>query len=260
MAKHDFKLDTVLKKRLQHGFYQKARYNFGVISDSLIVSGPDIERHIMDARQTVSCRVNDRIRIIDICQEALRVQRDTLNQYNMPGIRIPVWQSWDVPDGPGFPEPAEFKPIDYNVSFELGDIAHAKSERFVDADLMGTIQTTGQALVKALRRQRKAFQDEEQKVFIFTVSMRNGGQQAMDLFWIANKLIPVTGSKCDIDPVKVRLTCDPRTRVSANGFRGICVHRYDHLVPERPEILTDLSLYYYHDDGGPMLTGMLVYI
>ena len=66
MFKHDFIGNTTLKKPLERSLYEKAAYNYGVMGDATIVTGPDVIRHITNARQTVCRRATDRICIVEI--------------------------------------------------------------------------------------------------------------------------------------------------------------------------------------------------
>jgi len=264
-VKHNFETDTVLKGPLQKGFYLKARNNYGIMEEVITqVSGPDILRHLRDARNTVACSPTSIVRVVDWDRECLNGQIAT---WQMEGQRQrpPLWQSCTKIEGFGYAvEPGEFRPLcgdNSGVEFYCNNIADMEPTVFIDADLMATVGKCGDDLLRTLNKQRRAFPFlavDNPKAFIFTVCVRNGGGLDANVDWVVNKLVPLTGGAITVVN-KERMTNEPCTRKSRRGWRGVTAQKYDCEVVSNPNVLSDVSMYFYHDDGAPMLTGMLIY-
>lgn len=254
MFKHDFIGNTTLKKPLERSLYEKAAYNYGVMGDATIVTGPDVIRHITNARQTVCRRATDRICIVEIDKVVAEKQDKELQAYTSK--RMPVWMA--VKYSGKFIEDEELLPIHHNLYRCIGSIDCAKTSLFVDADLTATIKSTGHIIKNTLRKQRDAFPfGTPIKCFIFTFSVRAGGGLLENIDWVTNELIPCTGAAVTIGD-RTRLTNDPYTRQSNKDVRGVTVQKYE-VISKTPNILRSASLYYYNDDGGGMVTGQLLY-
>ena len=254
--KHDFVKDTILKQPTERNLYQKARYNYGIHGDVVTVAGPDVLRHILCSRETVACTPSSRVRVIEIDHKVHMQQKETMDEmYRRP--RVLTWQSTSIEGS--YWEPGEMFPIGYNVDFTYGNIADEKPALFMDADLTATTKNSGPDLIRTLRNQREAFPlGTSAKAFIFTFGIRSGGGLSSDLNWVTRELIPTIGSACVIGS-KETITKDRDTRRSKSGYRGIVNQKFQFVSASRPEILHDITMYTYHDGGGPMLTGMLIY-
>lgn len=263
--KHCFKNDTVIKQEIQLGFYNKLRTNYGLTFDAMLqVAGPDIVRHIYDARRTVLCQPNSVLRIVDIDKNVIEEQKAELGSLYWPGKRGPLWQSEIrvFPDQPLF-SAGDFFPLYHNIEFHNNDIRRVYPEKFIDADLMTTIKTCGNALKDTLKRQRQAFPPNDQdandlKVFIFTISIRAGGGLVDNIKWVEKDLANCIG--CEIRYAdRNRQTWARGTTVSGTGSFATYCHKYDCERALPSGILIDSVLHFYNDDGGPMLTGIIIY-
>lgn len=255
-GQHDFSEDTILKQPTERSLYQKARYNYNITGNIVQVAGPDIVRHIMCARETVACTADSTIKIVDLDIDVHAQQKEDMNNiYTRP--RIPVWTSHYERNGMW--EPGQMLPVGHNIKFINCNIADVRPTRFVDADLMTTHKSCGLDLIRTLRNQRSEFPlGTDTKAFIFTVSLRGSGGLKDVLSWTLKELIPVIGSTCTISEA-MSVTENQYTRMSRTGFRGINNRIYEIVAASRADILHDVTMYTYHDDGGPMLTGMLIY-
>lgn len=256
---HSFKKDTKLKQSIERGLYTKARYNYGITSNILMVAGPDLLRHLKTARETVACFSYSQITVVDIDINVHYEQRAKLDSYNHPQRRIPTWTSFDNING--MFEPGHLLPIIHNTHLVFGNIEDQPPSRFIDADLMATIKNAGPTIVKTLRKQRNAFPlGTQTKGFIFTVSLRGGGGIDKNLDWVEHELLPNTGTTAKLDRTKARsLVQDQKVRRSSNGFKGVFFKEPAIVLPKDTSILHDVTLRTYNDDGGPMLTGLLLY-
>lgn len=117
------------------------------------------------------------------------------------------------------------------------------------------------SIVKTLKKQRDVFPlGSPTKGFIFTVSLRGSGGIDRNLDWVEHELLPYTGTTAKLDRTKARsLAQDQRVRRSSNGFKGVFFKEPAVVFPKNTAILHDVTLRTYNDDGGPMLTGLLLY-
>lgn len=254
MFRHNFIEDTTLKKPLERSLYEKAAYNYSIMGDATIVAGPDVVRHITNARQTVCRRASDRICIVEIDEVIAKKQREEVEAYTSK--RMPTWMA--VKYSGNYIEDDELLPIHHNLYRYIGSIDNANTSLFVDADLTASIKSTGHIIRNTLRKQRSAFPiGTPIKCFIFTFSVRAGGGLLENIDWVTNELIPCTGAAATIGD-RTRLTNDPYTRQSNKDVRGVTVQKYE-VTSRTPGILHSASLYYYNDDGGGMVTGQLLY-
>ena len=252
---HDFEKDTVIKKPLEYSLYEKAHMHYGITGDSTIVAGPDIVRHILSARRTVSCTENSEVKIVEIDANKHLSQKQTLDDFYLPGKRPPLWMAKKKDK---YFESDGLQDIKHRLYLELGNISKAQPTKFIDADLMGIARICGQDLITTLKNQREAFPTgTSEKAFIFTVSTRNGGSLLSNVSWVMRTLVPTVGCGCVIGET-ARFALNEFARRSATGFKGNGVQSYD-IESLNESILHDARLYFYQDDGGPMLTGMLIY-
>jgi hypothetical protein len=260
---HSFKDDTIFKSEIQWGFYQKLRANYGFTTSAMVqVAGPDIERHIFDARKTVLCEPNSVLKIVDIDNSVINGQVAELNRLSKLK-RPPVWQSFKrlAPEEFLFTE-NELFPINHNVEFYRGDVAGMEAERFIDADLMTSVKTAGDSLEISLTKQREKYPfkkgSSEIKAFIFTISVRKGGGLKKNIEWVEEGLVPIIGSNVKYD-TREKQTVGQHTTGTNNGRYGTYSYIYKYAFSSVPEVLLDSVLHFYDDDGGPMLTGIIVY-
>ena len=251
-----FAEDTILKQPTERSLYQKARYNYNITGDVVQIVGPHLIRHLVCARETVACTASSIIKVveldIDVYNEQVNDMKDVYRK-----ARVPLWTSYYELNAMW--EPGQMLPIGHNVKFLNCNIADVRPTRFVDADLMRTQKNCGLDLIRTLRNQRTEFPlGTDAKAFIFTISLRGGGGLDEALRWTLEGLVPVIGSSCTISEA-TSVTKNSYTRMSKNGFRGISNRIYGIVSPSRPEILHDLTIYTYNDNGGPMLTGIIIY-
>lgn len=262
MWDHNFGTGTVLKGPLQSELYGIAE-QVGIISNAEIIVGPpndgNLERHLLDARTKIAKTEKSIVRIVEIEESIHKEQDEALKHLgDCTTSRPKLWLSkvkrnglW-ISDG--------YYALDHNVSLYLGDIADAPPERFIDADLMGTVSTIGDTIKRTLLRQRSTFSSGKfLKGFIFTVCVRPVGWiKTRD--WLVEELLPVLGCNgCKIGDKKFRLTEDPKSRVSAKGFKGVSAHWFEEIFYSNRCNLENIALCQYHDDAMPMLTGLLTY-
>ena len=251
--KHDFRNNTVIKNPLQKNLYRTAGYY--VTSNTLVVAGPDIERHVMDSRTFVSRTKSSKVTVVELKKDIYLEQVAELEALDTG--RGKNWTSWRRLGGKW--EDGDQFPITHNLKIIHSDIADAVPERFIDADLMGSIKTTGKTLVKVISKQFKKFgYQHKNKAFLFTTSIRNVGEYET-LKWIEQVLMPVIGQKCQIHDTKLRLTNNSKTRRNINGFNGITLQKYTNISYNKNGRLKKFKLFYYNDGGTPMVTGIIVY-
>jgi hypothetical protein len=256
VTQHNFKIDTVLKKPIEAGFYRNAYENFGVVSNATIVAGPDIIRHIETARSFVARTKASRITIVDNNPSTHRAQKADLAAV-MSMKRPPTWMSVKKSGNRWVND--ELLTLSHKIDVVYGDVSSIPPSRFIDADLMATVKTCGPTFKKVLRAQREAFKDSSKlKVFIFTFCIRGGGGREKNKQWVLEELIPILGTKVIVGD-QIRLTNEEATRRSNKGFMGVTSKEYRFVGAYKSEIIHDLVMNYYHDDGGPMLTGMVIY-
>lgn len=259
----DFEIDPTLKATLQSRIYRISMQHYGIISSSNSVSGPPIERHIVDARMWISTTKDSKVTIVEIDEEVL-IDKIMPNFEALKSGRIRTWDGMKHDGVLNNYDTAQMMPITHNVEFKCCDIAEAKPVRFVDADLMSTWWTCGESIEKALIRQREAFPTQDKiKCFLFTVASARQSTVAETIEWITSYLLPVVGSDIKIDPkIKENLTVHPDSRTSNNGTRSIYVHAYPPIVnlhAGNTQPLKGFHLYSYNDGGGHMMSGLIAY-
>lgn len=254
----NFEEEGVLKSTIERIIYQKASNSYGLMCDAVVVAGPAIIRHILNARETVACNSSFRLEIVDINRSVYKKQIETIDAAYERGERPPTWASLEHVDGNVF-EPNEVCGVGKNLWFYCTDIAKHKPTRFIDADLTASVKTCGKTLETTLRNQRSEFPlGTDIKGFIFTISLRGGGGIKNNLSWAMKKLLPITGGAGKITGRR-KLTLGEDTRRSARGFNGVNGYAYISEIRHDAGALHDVSLYQYNDDGGPMLTGVFIY-
>jgi hypothetical protein len=141
-------------------------------------------------------------------------------------------------------------------------IENAPMTNFIDADLMGAATyTTGQVIRSTFIKQSENVIGN--KGFIFTTCLRRSGLEESINGWLRNTILPIIG--CDVKKIdltnKERLTIHKESRISSNHQNNVNhVFKFNNIEINNPGRLEHISLYNYADDGGPMLTGLIVYI
>jgi hypothetical protein len=252
--------DAVYKKRIERDLYTKAAANMGMqFVDPVIVAGPDIVRHLQNARGTVARGIDNHIRIVDVDDSVIK-EKMLPNLAKVRPIDA-LWQSYS----PNFPAwPGNMAHISHNVSFINDDIRNHTS-LFVDADLMESIVKAGPVLEECLRKQRQTFPmaTNQIKGFIFTVSIRAKGGARRAIRWVIDNLVkyidPMIEFDVDYSKKKI-LTVDRKCRLADNGSNAVYVSTLDPGINQSPSMyLVSVNLWEYSERGGAMLTGLITY-
>lgn len=257
-AKKNFEKISPYKDTIERAMYKRA----GMVSHAQIVAGPDIERHVRNARGLVATSEIATVKIIDNDWHVNQKQNEWLSGDNCNIKGNPSWQAV-VPGGDGrwYKEGAILH-IKHNVSVVAADLAYVDTlERFVDADLMGTVTGyAGHVISTVLNTQATLYPyertNDKKKCLIFTFAMRPVGE-SVTLEWIKNLIKINLGSSVSIG-VKASMTKAPNATIKTNGFKGVGVYNYD-INGFNNGRLEDMCLYYYNETGFPMITGMVVY-
>lgn len=270
MFKRDFEKESILKDPIQKQLYGLQYNLYGMLSSMTIVAGPDLKRHLSDARRIGPARTDSSIlHVVEIDDSRHMKQREdleTIKHSERPEV-------WFTSMAPALNQPfGVARTLDYNVVLEHKDIAEATVTRSIDCDLMRTYKEAGWPTARALRRQIEKYgaDTKRRKAFIFTFSIRGAGEEAT-LDWISSELLGLLGThfrKTYGDALaKSTITLDPRTRISSKGFKGIGAWGYEYLdlidkgrlAFANDDYHSGYHLILYNDDGGPMLTGLIVY-
>jgi len=243
MIKGDFINNVFLKTPLQLYLYNIISSKYNARDNSLIVAGPDIIRHLYDARITFGKNSENYINIIELDKDVFKIQEKKLNEIKIEPGPVPLWISVNE----NF-IPSEILPIDFKVNLLNIDINNVEVERIIDADLMGTIRKIGPTFINVFNKQCIKFNNDDKiKSFIFTASLR--GCSEID-FKINN----------DGSYKKTILTNDIRTRKSTNSnIKCNNIRLYERYEIIRKGRLEELILFTYSDSKGPMITGLVVY-
>lgn len=261
MIKGDFINNVFLKTPLQLYLYNIISSKYNARDNSLIVAGPDIIRHLYDARITFGKNSENYINIIELDKDVFKIQEKKLNEIKIESGPVPLWISVNE----NF-IPSEILPIDFKVNLLNIDINNAEVERIIDADLMGTIRKIGPTFINVFNKQCIKFNNDDKiKSFIFTASLR-GCSEIDTVSWIRNELLIRIGSEIDFkinndgSYKKTILTKDIRTRKSTNSnIKCNNIRLYEGYEVIRKGKLEELILFTYSDSKGPMITGLIVY-
>jgi len=257
-AKKDFEKISPYKDTIEKIMYKKA----GMVSEVQIVAGPDIGRHVRNARDLVATSEIATVEILDNDWHVHEKQADWLAGDNSNIKGSPSWQAVIPGNNGGWYREGPIMHIKHGVTvteMDLFDIT--KPKRFIDADLMGAITGhTGEAIDRALQVQSdfypQALTHELKKAMIFTFAMRPVGEEDT-LDWIKNLI----KRRLDTEVIfskKTSMITTPNARIQTNGFKGPGVHSYE-VKPGMNGRLVDMCLFYYNEIGCPMITGMVVY-
>lgn len=251
----NFITDTKIKEPLQFHLYKTAK-EFGVTNvDSTIVSGPALQRHIYDARNTVSQTIDNKIYIVEIEKKIHEYQCDILESFKNTDHRNPVWI-----DQSNFPNMGIVYTYEKNVECICCSLENGPITNFIDADLMGTAsRETGRVIRNSFIKQSENISGI--KGFIYTTCLRKCSMEDSINGWLRNTMLPIIG--CDIEKVDL----DAREQLTIHKESKIGENRNRNHVTQFPKIsynekgrLVHLSMYTYNDDGGSMFTGLIVYI
>lgn len=258
MINGDFINNVFLKTPLQHYIYSIIE-KYKINGNSIIVSGPDIIRHIFDARTTFAKRQEQYINIVEIDNDVFECQKNIIDNLKISNGPVPLWMSEDK-NG----KPLEVLPIDHNVNIIHDNIINIDPEHVIDADLMSTIKKSGDILIKIFNDQLTKYQyDNKLKAYIFTMSLRSCSEEET-LSWLRNQMLIRIG--CDLGfktnlsgYLKENLTKNIRTRKSTNNTKNNNIKMYKDYIIYRKGRLIDFIMFSYIDSKGPMITGLIIY-
>ena len=257
--------DVVLKRHIQRTLYEVPYSIYRMISSMTIVAGPGLPWHVEDARMSGPARTEySLIFVPEIDKEVHEIQKHLM--YLMDNEERPkVWMS-QLSTRPGslFGKANKFT---HNVILEHKDVADATLTRFIDCDLMGTARKIGDTVLKCLSRQMEKFNDPfKNKAFIFTLSLR-GCSEYETFKWINDYFLSKLNARIDFEKSGVlnchlpkrQITTDPNTRKSAKGGRSLGIYEFNEILYIEKGRLDGFYPIFYNDDGGPMLTALVMY-
>jgi hypothetical protein len=257
-VERDFKDISPYKDAIERILYALA----DMISHIQIVAGPDVERHICNAREYVARTHRAIIQIVeydwDVHMKQLGWMREQENIQCCP-----TYATWQKTDGK-WRQDGPVIDIKHNVKFSNEDIAWITPvTRFIDADLMGTITgKTGDAIKLVFNRQVATYSDELgiklKKAFIFTFCVRGTeANEIKTLNWISSLINKHLESNIKILDRKSRLHND-NCRIITTGWKGVCWYTYNIDLSD-PGRVIDCDMHFYNEKGNNMITGIVIY-
>jgi len=225
-----------LKDRLEKILYS----NSLIISNAVVITGPNCKRHIKNLRRSICCNSASTILIPEINEEVYKKQMDWLRSkeagehmsiYSDSGIRRTI-------------------ALKKNVTIVNKCITKVKMERFIDADLMGSVRTQGAIIEQLLDRQVKEIHDTSlRKGIIFTFSSRRTKNEELHSY-LKSLVKEKLGSE---------LLFTTKMYISENDLSSEYKWLRHNLVFNHGR-LTHMELHTYTScDGHPMITGLIVY-
>lgn len=124
--------------------------NINIVSSALVLGGPNFKEYISFINEKVTKNEDCKIDSYEIDNNSLNNQIQHYRNFN--------------------------KKLAEKVRINFGNIKLAKAERFIDLDLMGNICTQNHIIKRLFNKQNK-IQTDYNKVFMFTVSMRQSTLQ-----------------------------------------------------------------------------------
>ena len=257
IAKKNFEKISPYKNTIEKMMYKRA----GMVSEVQIVAGPDICRHVRNARNLVATSEKATIEIIERDWHVHGKQSDWLNGDNSNIKGSPSWQAVIPGNNGKWYREGPIMHIKHGITVTEMDLFNLKvPTRFIDADLMGAVTgQTGRAVYKALQVQSVFYPlttHKLKKALIFTFSIRPTGEEKT-LTWIKAMIKHTLKTEVIFDK-KISLITTTDARIKTNGFNGPGVHTYG-ITPNSSGRLIDMCLFYYNETGSPMITGMVVY-
>lgn len=226
-----FENKIAIKTSLQRDDMYGTISRYGIHGSSLILAGPDIERHLKDIRETFGSKGD----LINIVENNMEVLGSQLERYSA------LDDEWTDSEG-------NSHSIKSNAVITYGNIANMPPYRIIDADLMGTNKTDGNLVISMLTNQ--ATISDGYKGFIFTLSERGTLGETYDKItqWIQDSIFSIIG----IEAKFVGKTII----VPAKDF----LYKHRALISiEKFGRAVDVSVYHYSDQKGPMITCCLIY-
>ena len=255
-VKRDFKEPSPYKQSIETELYRRA----DMISHAQIVAGPDIERHVRNAREFVATTEEAKITVIERSTDVYKEQLAWAE--NESQIASPFWRSKIRTDDALWEPKGPYLHITHNIAFKNNDLRDLIAvDRFIDADLMGAVNgDAGDTIRYLLRLQRNTFTEQDtaylKKAFIFTFCMRPVDEEGT-IDWITKLIRDCLDSTIKVTG-KEKLVVDPRTRIHTNKFKGVHVTDLDVDITKQGR-LRDIALKTYNEVGSPMITGLIVY-
>ena len=255
-VQRDFETQSPYKQAIEVGFYQRA----DMISHAQILAGPGIERHVRNARTLVATTEEAVVTIIDWDEKVHKAQLawakgDKPQNDSLWRAKVRQEDGVWVSKGP-------FLHITHQLKIEHRDMRDLVAlDRFIDADLMGSVDgTAGDTVKYLLRLQRNTYTEQEtaylKKALIFTFCMRPVGEDDT-IKWVINCVHDCLGANIKVLD-KDKLVIDSKTRIHMNAFRGVHVTELKTTIT-KPGRLVDFTMLTYNESGSPMLTGLIVY-
>lgn len=238
-----------VKDYVQKVYYWLPYLKHGMLSNVLSIAGPDITRHIKDARNGTARTPTSRVTILEISKNIHNRQKRKFEH---------LTGHWTATDNSRLP-------LTHKVQLTHGDLEFAKPERFIDADLMGTHTTCGQELLKPLKKQAnmRGQQKTLLKAFIFTLTAARTTNEKETLKWIKEKLLPAIGCKVASFGRKTKITERVRDITQPRG--GSYLHKFRRIRYQKRGRLIDFHLCKYRDNTeeginrAHMITGLIIY-
>lgn len=233
--------NDVIKDELEKMMYMDS----GITSNALVLTGPNVKRHIRNLRRTICTTSKSSITIAEIDDDVYATQKKWFGSESVKKhIKL---KRFDKESGAFKDTTVRY---DKNVKLFNDDIMNASPERFIDADLMATVNTVSRTVTNLLTQQKEVFAHSKlRKGLIFTFSMRTATME-QTLHFIKNLL-----------KVELGATVTFLSKISMYHQKVTFNHmyiRYKTIISGgRVKVF---RLYYYNSySGHPMMTGLIVY-
>lgn len=213
----------------------------GIVSDVVVLTGPDIERHVRNLRHSVCSTKKSKITVVEIDHDVHMKQKYWLESDPSSKKYIAVNKC----------NKKLYMKLNKNVKAVHSDIINVKPARFIDADLMSTAKTQKNIIESILSKQIQEFNKSQlKKGLIFTFSLRN-----CTINYTISFLKELLNKKLD---TKFELL-GKTPLIKHIGKKGLLPQFSQYNINVHSGRVTLFNMYYYCTGNTPMLTGLVVY-